>query len=116
MAWKNQHNGRKIIEKIRQEVFERDGWQCQIRYDNRCVGIATQIDHIIGYADGGTDDPSNLRASCAPCNAKRGSIQGHIAQGNQVKAKRPRPTNPGLDPDVEWTPPVFLNKAQRPKS
>lgn len=102
MAW-NQRNGRKIPEKIRQRVFERDGWQCQIRMPERCTGVATQIDHILGYAAGGTNDLNNLRAACRACNAKRGSEQGHIAQGIEVKAKRRQPPNPGLagSPDYQ---------------
>ncbi|WP_081288711.1 HNH endonuclease [Mycolicibacterium conceptionense] len=95
MAW-NQRNGRKIPEKIRQQVFERDGWQCQIRMPERCTGVATQIDHIIGWADGGTNSLDNLRGACRPCNAKRGSEQGHLAQGIEVQAKRRKPPNPGL--------------------
>lgn len=95
MAW-NQRNGRKIPEKLRRQVFERDNYQCQIRFDERCVGIATQIDHIICWADGGTNSVDNLRAACQPCNAKRGSIQGHLAQGIDVKAKRRPQPNPGL--------------------
>ena len=37
------------------------------------VAQATSVDHIVPKARGGTDDPSNLQASCKPCNLKKGS-------------------------------------------
>jgi 5-methylcytosine-specific restriction endonuclease McrA len=44
------------------------------RYGPNCVycgAIATDIDHIVSIADGGTDELSNLRPARAACNRGR---------------------------------------------
>jgi 5-methylcytosine-specific restriction protein A len=57
--------------KVRKLVLERDGWVCQIK-GPRCMGRATQVDHIIPWRFGGAlYDPENLRASCTSCNRER---------------------------------------------
>ena len=30
--------------------------------------VATQVDHVIPQAEGGTDEESNLQAICEPCH------------------------------------------------
>lgn len=60
---------------VRLTILERDGWRCQIR-GPRCVGHATQADHIIPWQEGGAwYDPANLRAACSPCNSGRGAAR-----------------------------------------
>ncbi len=49
-------------------VIKRDGGVC--RY---CGGVATTADHVIPKRRGGTDEPSNLVASCVPCNSSKGA-------------------------------------------
>lgn len=51
-------------------VLERDGYTCQIRYPDICTGRATVVDKIIPAARRPdlAHNPSNLRASCSPCN------------------------------------------------
>jgi 5-methylcytosine-specific restriction endonuclease McrA len=68
---------RRIKQSTRVEVFERDGYTCQLGYD-RCLGQATEIDHVLGVAElGGVqiDDPEWLRAVCRPCHARRNEAQ-----------------------------------------
>lgn len=61
---------------LREEVFTRDGYTCQLR-GKTCNGKAQQVDHIVRPADGGEFfELGNLRASCAPCNAARGGAEG----------------------------------------
>lgn len=57
-----------IPRRIRQAVFARDGYRCAI-----CGEITDRptIDHIEFYSRGGSDDPSNLRTACPPCNSRR---------------------------------------------
>jgi hypothetical protein len=50
---------RRLSRAKRHAIFERDGYKCQV-----CGVTATEIDHIRGNSD----DPSNLRAICGPCN------------------------------------------------
>lgn len=54
--------------RLREEIFKRDGYECQIR-GPRCNGRAEHLDHITPrYLGGALLDPGNLRASCRPCN------------------------------------------------
>jgi 5-methylcytosine-specific restriction endonuclease McrA len=54
--------------KVRAEVLERDGWQCQ-----HCGQPANTVDHLVSLAEGGSRlDPNNLVACCSDCNSRRG--------------------------------------------
>lgn len=52
----------------RARVLERDDHTC-----GYCGQHATHVDHIIAKANGGTDDESNLIASCSSCNLTKGA-------------------------------------------
>ena len=53
--------------RLSREILERDQYVCWY-----CGGVATETDHVVAKANGGTDDPENLVAACKPCNvAKR---------------------------------------------
>lgn len=56
-------------QETRQRILERDGYTCG--YD--CGREATTVDHIVAKTNGGTDEDTNLIASCHPCNAKKGA-------------------------------------------
>ncbi len=58
-------------QRIRQRILTRDNYECQHRLKG-CTVTATVIDHIIGVRAGGSDDASNLVASCQNCNVGRG--------------------------------------------
>ena len=73
---------RGISKEIRALVLDRNGFTCQMcgaaagephPYD---VGRKTRlhIGHIIDKSQGGTDDPSNLRAICSICNEGASNI------------------------------------------
>lgn len=54
---------------IRYRILWRDP-VCTIR--TRCSGApSTDVDHIVAKADGGTDDPSNLRGACHACHSAK---------------------------------------------
>jgi 5-methylcytosine-specific restriction endonuclease McrA len=57
---------------VRARVLFRDGYACQLGYPG-CTGRAEHVDHIVPVIRGGSDDPENLRASCAACNLARGA-------------------------------------------
>lgn len=59
-----------ISKRLRFEILKRDGFAC--RYCHRDKVIIT-VDHVIPRVLGGTDDPSNLVASCDDCNAGKSS-------------------------------------------
>jgi 5-methylcytosine-specific restriction protein A len=47
-----------------------------------CGRPATDVDHRIAVADGGTDDRSNLRSFCRSCH------KAHKAEQNRARRKR----------------------------
>lgn len=53
-------------EKTRTRVLERDGGVC-----GYCGRDATEVDHIVPRAAGGTDDDANLIAACKTCNGTK---------------------------------------------
>lgn len=62
-----------LSQKIRYEVFKRDGFKCQ--YCGRSVPEVTlEVDHIVPVAEGGENDMMNLITSCRDCNRGKGKI------------------------------------------
>jgi len=56
---------------IRQFILERDNYLCQICLSKGKYVMASEIDHIIPIANGGTNDPTNLRALCKSCHSRK---------------------------------------------
>ncbi len=52
---------------IRNFVMTRDEYICQY-----CGRTATDCDHVYPFANGGTNHPTNLVASCGTCNSIAG--------------------------------------------
>lgn len=73
--------------KTQRFVLKRDNHRCRIHYVDTCIGVATEVDHIIPVSQGGTDHPSNLQAACRPCHLAKSSDEGHIAQGHRPKGR-----------------------------
>jgi 5-methylcytosine-specific restriction endonuclease McrA len=60
--------------RIRARILQRDPI-CTLRLV--CAGApSTQVDHRVPRWAGGSDDDSNLRGSCGPCNLARGAGEG----------------------------------------
>lgn len=57
-------------EKVKPDILQRDGYQCQIRYIGICTGYATVVDKIAPAARRPdlAFDPDNHRAACWECN------------------------------------------------
>lgn len=75
----------------RKAVLDRDGWQCRIR-GPRCTHWASEVDHIIELANGGSDHPGNIQAACTPCHKAKTQ---QAAQAARAKRKE-EPKHPGL--------------------
>jgi 5-methylcytosine-specific restriction protein A len=94
-------------------ILRRDHYRCQhIREDTqrKCGRRARDVDHIVNYASGGTDDDANLEALCAWHHGKKSGREGGIASGVSRRASRDaaKPTHPGLlDTAPDRTPPPF---------
>jgi 5-methylcytosine-specific restriction protein A len=73
-------------QKLRLRILERDNYLCQCP-DCQCAGRirpASEVDHVRPKAQGGTDDPSNLRAINRECQERVTLEQ----QGRKPKSKQ----------------------------
>ena len=68
---KKSHNRRLISGTTRQNVLMRDNYTCQICGATVKDGAKLEIDHIIPYSKGGTNDESNLQVLCQRCNREK---------------------------------------------
>lgn len=59
-----------VTKRVRFEVLRRDNHTCHY-----CGARAPEvaIDHVVPVALGGSDNPENLVAACAPCNSGKSS-------------------------------------------
>lgn len=65
--------------KTRTAILIRDGYRCRT-----CGAPATTVDHVTPVARGGSDDPANLAAICAPCHHAKTAAEA--AQGRKLRA------------------------------
>lgn len=70
-AFPHRNYRERISKQLRSAVFARDGGICQLC--GRKVSWLFHCDHVKPVAFGGSTILSNLRLSCATCNAKRGT-------------------------------------------
>jgi HNH endonuclease len=62
----------RIPDKLRREVYERDGWRCV-----KCGSAASlTVDHVWPHARGGSLSLTNLQTLCAACNASKNDAIG----------------------------------------
>ncbi|WVX88152.1 HNH endonuclease [Gordonia phage LitninMcQueen] len=66
-----------IPKHIRIAVLMRDEFTCRLCWK---TGGRMEIDHIIPWSAGGSDDPTNLRACCFPCNQARSNFITFVDQ------------------------------------
>lgn len=76
-----------LSKKLRFEIFERDGFQCQ--YCGKCPpDVTLEVDHIVPVSKGGEDLKENLRASCFNCNRGKGAKRLKEEAPNDMDSKR----------------------------
>lgn len=69
LGWKPEREA--IPAKLRTLIYRRDGYACVLCGADDVQRLA--IDHRIPVALGGSNDPSNLRTLCRPCNTAKGA-------------------------------------------
>lgn len=80
--------GAYVANVIRNHVFDRDGWRCQIcwRKVNPKASVpnprAATLDHIVPLSMGGTHEPINCQTACFSCNSLKGNRHGY---GDQLR-------------------------------
>lgn len=63
--------------KTRRYVLDRDAWLCRVPTERgECLRPASHCGHVVARADGGTDEPTNLRAECAKHSTRDGGRMG----------------------------------------
>jgi 5-methylcytosine-specific restriction protein A len=71
-AWVGSTGPKRTISKrwkqIRVAVLKRDGYICQLKYLDVCIGRATICDHIVPDSEGGAPSMANGQAACVPCH------------------------------------------------
>lgn len=69
------------------QVFARDGYRC-LECGASGEGVKFHPDHIVPIAEGGTDDLSNLRTLCVPCNLRKAGYEGQRGRRRMEDAAR----------------------------
>ena len=64
--------------KVRKRILERDNYLCQICLKHGRYVTATDVDHIVPIAHGGTDDDSNLQSLCHDCHKTKTALERRI--------------------------------------
>lgn len=86
----------------RARILERDGKLCIPCKEAGRLTLATQVDHIIPKAEGGTDDDNNLQSICGPCHEAKSraeAARGRNAKGSRFRSRPARnESNSHLEP------------------
>lgn len=69
--------------KLRLSILARDNHLCQPCLREGRLTPARTVDHIKPKAEGGTDEPENLRAICHEHHAAKTTQEGHDARGHR---------------------------------
>jgi len=91
-SWSGQR--RSFPSAVRKQIMDRDKWRCQIK-GPACLGKATQADHRLAHAEGGTDDLSNGQAVCKPCHDVK-TQQERVRGAEKHSRKRKGMQHPGF--------------------
>jgi len=65
---------------LRKRILERDNYLCQVCLALGIVTPATQVDHIVNKAAGGTDAESNLQGICDHCHDTKTRSEALVAR------------------------------------
>lgn len=74
--------------------MRRDNGECQIK-GPRCLGNATEADHRIPWAEGGTDSIENGQAACDPCHKEKTHTERLRGMKKRSRKREPM-SHPGL--------------------
>lgn len=73
---------RTFPDKLRQIIFERDNYTCQVCLRDRAalipVNLHLEVDHILAWEDGGKTEYTNGQTICSQCNKGKHSAKRHI--------------------------------------
>lgn len=98
---------RNLPKDVRDAILQHDDYKCcecgidvipekQDRYDSR--DNLAEIDHVIALADGGSDEPENMRTLCKKCNRRKQGLE--LAQRNRRQFAESSTTSRGEVGDI----------------
>lgn len=98
MSWSSNPSRRNVARPAdwaarRRAVLQRDGHTCRLRLAGVCIGLATEVDHIVNVPD---HELPNLQAVCTPCHERKTAAEA--AAGRRAAAgaaRRVTPPSPG---------------------
>lgn len=61
--------------KLRVKVLLRDAHLCKTCFRANIMTLATEVDHILNKARGGTDSMDNLESICKPCHTIKTNLE-----------------------------------------
>jgi 5-methylcytosine-specific restriction endonuclease McrA len=67
-----QKQSRYISPSVRVSVLHRDGYKC-VFCGRSSKQAQLEVDHIVPFCEGGSNDPNNLQTLCIDCNRGKGS-------------------------------------------
>jgi len=68
----SEKRSRHIPASVRVSVLHRDGYNC-VFCGRRAKQVQLEVDHIVPFSKGGSNDPSNLQTLCFDCNRGKGA-------------------------------------------
>lgn len=90
MAWKRDNPAHRGYgwqwQKLRKAMLAQEPL-CRTCQARGMVTAATELDHIVPKAQGGTDDPGNLAPICTPCHKDKTAHESAAAQGRKIKRR-----------------------------
>jgi len=63
---------RHILASVRVSVLHRDGYKC-VFCGRRAKQVQLEVDHIVPFSKGGSNDSRNLQTLCIDCNRGKGA-------------------------------------------
>jgi len=78
-------------QKLRLAVLKRDNYLCQIALGEGLVISATEVDHIVPKAEGGTDDMDNLQAVSHDRHRAKTKLEAARGAGGYVPISKASP-------------------------
>lgn len=81
--------------RLRDLVLLRDDGLCQPCLRAGRVTSATEVDHIVARADGGSHDPANLEAICRTCHRAKTAREAHAPRHAVADARAEQRYAPG---------------------
>lgn len=91
MGWETSRRRNRLPynwDEIRRQVLQDAHWICEIRLEDRCLGTASEVDHV---NRGDDHSRENLRAACHKCHAKKSSQEGVAARRRKRELNKRTP-------------------------